>query len=243
MMEQIDSLPPYGSFGLEEWIEYNVLHRQIGDHKEMVTGEWKTRLQELRKAGYMQATVYKKQDSAILEDREGLPRWLDEKEFQQTYQIGAKLGRGKYATVFECENNGTKVAAKVFHKKDLSKPKLYQIIKEAIYSRRVAHPRVCRMMDLVETQEQIVIIQELQKGGELYDAIYKAKKHFSEVEVRHLVSQIIDALHHMHDQHIIHCDLKPENILCTTDPTKGNPTPILPQSYPNPKPTSLCVCV
>ena len=55
----------------------------------------------------------------------------------------------------------------------------------------------------------------------LYKAIYNAQKHFTEAEACNVVSQIMDALAHMHEQHVMHCDLKPENVLCTRDPALG----------------------
>ena len=44
MMEQIDTMPPYGSFGLEEWIEYNLLRRSMGDSSKLMSAEWAVRV-------------------------------------------------------------------------------------------------------------------------------------------------------------------------------------------------------
>jgi len=40
MMEQIDTMPPYGSFGLEEWVQYNLLRRSKGDNSKLMSAEW-----------------------------------------------------------------------------------------------------------------------------------------------------------------------------------------------------------
>jgi len=127
---------------------------------------------DVSRKGYGRASEQDTGD-AILEDREGLPRWMEEVDFKREYRIEALLGKGKFASVFRCNKIASKekFAAKLFYKEQMTKPKLYQIIKEAIYSRRVAHPRVCQMVDLVETPERMILIQECLEGGELYKAM------------------------------------------------------------------------
>ena len=64
-MEKIDTQPPYGSFGLEEWIEYNVLRKKESGN-DMISGDWKTRILELKAQGYGNAS----EDNTILQARE-----------------------------------------------------------------------------------------------------------------------------------------------------------------------------
>ena len=49
-------------------------------------------------------------------------------------------------------------------------------------------------------------------GGELFDRIV-LKDHYSEVEAKNALFEIVTALKYCHDNNIVHRDLKPENIL------------------------------
>ena len=50
------------------------------------------------------------------------------------------------------------------------------------------------------------------KGGELFDLLSE-KGLLSEDEAIYFLRQLLLAVKHLHDRHIIHLDLKPENIL------------------------------
>ena len=57
---------------------------------------------------------------------------------------------------------------------------------------------------------------EYLSGGELFDAIC-THEYFSEHDARHMLINIVDALHYCHFHRIIHRDLKPENFCLTND--------------------------
>ena len=50
------------------------------------------------------------------------------------------------------------------------------------------------------------------RGGELFD-LMSEKEVLSEADAIDLIKQILSAVKHLHDRHIVHLDLKPENIL------------------------------
>jgi len=137
------------------------------------------------------------------------------------YIMGVKLGAGKYASVYLCtDKKDQKWAMKIFHKKDRSKQKIYEIIKEANTMRTVAgHPNIAKIQDIIETRERVLLTMEYLSGGQLYDEVLR-RKHFSEKMASHIIGQLVSALKHCHEKGVIHCDLKPENVMCTSDPTK-----------------------
>lgn len=173
-MERVDTKPPFGSITLEEWIAFNL----SPDHFEILSGqEWDARLSNL-------FPTKQDIDSVVSHDREGFPTYMKEQDFLKMYKMGKLLGKGKYASVHLCTYNPTKEkrAMKIFSKRGQggTKDKIYKIIKEAIYTRRAAHPHVTEVHDLIETKERLLIIFEVVEGGELYKEVLR-RKHFSEV--------------------------------------------------------------
>jgi len=203
--------------GFDEWMEYMLKHEDL-----LLDADFKQRVEQQQYSATLEQVDDDKNQPVVLHDREGLPRSLSEKELLAEYQMGPLLGKGKFAAVYVCTRKATgeKMAAKIFEKNDWSKQKIYQIIKEAIYARRCSHQRVCGMLDCVETPRRAVLLMEMVTGGELYKAIYTSDRKFTEKEASNIVREVMEALAHMHRQHLIHCDLKPENILCTSDPTQ-----------------------
>jgi serine/threonine protein kinase len=79
-----------------------------------------------------------------------------------------------------------------------------------------AHPRIVRIVELIEDDENYYIVSEVLKGGELFKRIIEAKC-FTEQQASIIVKQIMEGLNYMHQQMVTHRDLKPENILLVSD--------------------------
>lgn len=81
-----------------------------------------------------------------------------------------------------------------------------------------SHPRIMRIIELVEDQDHFYIVSEALKGGELFDRLISLQS-FTEQQAAILTMQIMEGLNYMHQQHVTHRDLKPENILlCDENP-------------------------
>jgi serine/threonine protein kinase len=81
------------------------------------------------------------------------------------------------------------------------------------------HPNVINLMDVFETDEEIHLVLEYCRGGELFDAIRgrwgfgNTGRGLTEAQAAFITSQILTALADLHEAGIVHRDLKPENIL------------------------------
>jgi len=94
-----------------------------------------------------------------------------------------------------------------------------------IMKRLQGNPHVLTLLDVFETDEEIHLVTEYCRGGELFNAIKRkgAKRgsfrrgRYSEAQAARITFQILRALLDLHDNNIIHRDIKAENILLLND--------------------------
>ncbi|KIW09359.1 uncharacterized protein PV09_00257 [Verruconis gallopava] len=88
--------------------------------------------------------------------------------------------------------------------------------REIAIMKLLKHPNIVRLYDVWENRNEIYLIMEYVKGGELFE--YVAERHRLQEDVTvYLFRQIIWALKYCHGLNIHHRDLKPENILLDFD--------------------------
>ncbi|CAM6001109.1 unnamed protein product, partial [Sphagnum balticum] len=64
---------------------------------------------------------------------------------------------------------------------------------------------------VIETISKVYLVLELAGGGNLYDYVIK-KRQLADEEAAPLFAQIVSAVTHMHNAHIVHRDIKAENV-------------------------------
>ncbi|KAI9709965.1 MAG: hypothetical protein M1820_003043 [Bogoriella megaspora] len=84
--------------------------------------------------------------------------------------------------------------------------------REITIMKLLEHPNIVRLYDIWENRNELYLIMEYVKGGELFTHIDK-NRGLDEDEVVWLFRQIVAALLYCHRLNIHHRDLKPENIL------------------------------
>lgn len=88
------------------------------------------------------------------------------------------------------------------------------------------NPHVISLLDVYETDDEIQLVLEYCKGGELFDVI-QAKRNqalaspdkvyrYSESKAAKIVLQMLSVLCELHSRGIVHRDVKPENILLSS---------------------------
>ena len=140
------------------------------------------------------------------------------------YEIGKIIGKGAYAVVKVCKNKITqeKFAMKIYEKKNLKDHIIKKCItKEIEILKKLNHPNIVKLYDVIYTEKYILLIQELVNGISLrdyYNAEIRNQKSLSENKYKLLTlffKQIFSAFAHIHKKNIAHRDIKLENILLT----------------------------
>ncbi|XP_035210044.1 twitchin-like [Stegodyphus dumicola] len=132
------------------------------------------------------------------------------------YDILEEIGVGAFGVVHRCRerSSGHVFAAKFI---PVSHPLEKTMIKREIdIMNQLHHPKLIRLHDAFEEDDEMILIYEFMSGGELFERITSDGYTMSEAEVINYMRQICEAVKHMHEKNIIHLDLKPENIMCQT---------------------------
>ncbi|OWM75299.1 CBL-interacting serine/threonine-protein kinase 12-like [Punica granatum] len=130
------------------------------------------------------------------------------------YEIGKLLGHGTFAKVYYARNvrTGEGVAIKVIDKEKILKGGLIAHIKREIsILRRVRHPNIVQLFEVMATKAKIYFVMEYVRGGELFNKV--AKGRLKEDAARKYFQQLISAVAFCHARGVYHRDLKPENLL------------------------------
>ncbi|XP_019100508.1 PREDICTED: CBL-interacting serine/threonine-protein kinase 22-like [Camelina sativa] len=130
------------------------------------------------------------------------------------YDLGKLLGSGAFAKVYQAEdlqNGGESVAIKVVQKKRLKDGLTAHVKREISVMRRLRHPHIVLLSEVLATKTKIYFVMELAKGGELFSRV--TSNRFTESLSRKYFRQLISAVRYCHARGVFHRDLKPENLL------------------------------
>jgi len=108
---------------------------------------------------------------------------------------------------------GNKYAVKVVENNSLGdEENLDALETEIAILRKLDHPHIVALKEVVVTEKETYIVMELLSGGELFNRIVEQGR-FSEQAAAALFAQILLSMEYLHSLNIVHRDVKPENIL------------------------------
>ncbi|PWN90543.1 Pkinase-domain-containing protein [Acaromyces ingoldii] len=125
------------------------------------------------------------------------------------YTLGRPIGEGTFGKVRLGTHRltGTRVAIK-----QVPKALSASLTREIHHHRRLHHPHVMQLFEVLATETNIWMVSELCAGGELYDYLVE-RGVMPEPEARRLFGQLCLATAYIHGRGIVHRDLKLENVL------------------------------
>nr|XP_057936366.1 serine/threonine-protein kinase DCLK1-like isoform X2 [Doryrhamphus excisus] len=131
----------------------------------------------------------------------------------ERYKVGRTLGSGNFAVVRECveRSTGREYALKIISK-EKCRGKEHMIQSEVSILRRVKHPNIVLLIEEMDTGNEIYLVMELVKGGDLFDAITSSNK-YTERDASCMLFNLASAIKYLHSLNIVHRDIKPENLL------------------------------
>ncbi|RLN37116.1 hypothetical protein BBJ28_00012275 [Nothophytophthora sp. Chile5] len=151
------------------------------------------------------------------------------------YRLGKTLGIGSFGkvkprpshrfampgvcleAVAEHEITGHKVAIKILNRNKIRSLDMSEKVRREItLLRKMRHPHIIRLYEVIDTPTDIFMVLEYVAGGELFDYIV-SKGRLAPEEARHFFHQIISGVEYCHFHRIVHRDLKPENLLLDAD--------------------------
>ena len=132
------------------------------------------------------------------------------------------LGKGLGGCVRECAHvvTGNRYAVKTMTKVDDDDG---DITREISILRRMSHPNIVRLVDVIEDDEWIHLVTDLCTGGSLFNGIVEKRRTsgagggcYGENDASRMVRELLDAVSYMHERGIVHRDIKAENVLFDT---------------------------
>src|SRR4029453_6596393 len=132
------------------------------------------------------------------------------------YEKIARLGRGGMGVVdLARDGNGNRVALKRLTLHGSASEILQarqRLLREASVLRRLHHPNVVRLLDVVEEDDEIVLGMPYLPGGTRWGGVAQPGPAPAE-EVDRLGQRLLGALAEAHAAGVIHRDVKPANVL------------------------------
>ncbi len=134
------------------------------------------------------------------------------------YALRRLIGRGGFGYVFEAYDQLLQRAValkipRVDQDEPLHPRLISRLEREARRLARLRHPSIVAVFDVGSQDGIVYYVAELLEGPNLKD--WASKKTPSWQDVVHVVARVAEALHHAHEQDIVHLDVKPQNIIMT----------------------------
>ncbi|XP_047413904.1 sperm motility kinase 4A-like [Sciurus carolinensis] len=132
-----------------------------------------------------------------------------EQPFLDQYEVLRAIGQGEFGQVHLARHRltGAEVAVKVLRLAVQNIP----VLSEPYMLKRLEHPSVVRLFQVMATQEELYVVMELAAGEPLLRRIPRGG--MQREEARRVFRQVACAVAYCHEQGVAHRDLKPENIM------------------------------
>lgn len=160
-------------------------------------------------------------------DMKSRPQHVDQQKPEApTYKLREKIGSGGSgivyrvtATIDHAKGIKEDAAIKAVRARGLSRRAQMYLARELFVHRTLkGHPHICNFYHNFTDRENIYIVMELLRGGDLFTVLRSSERGFNERYSLTVIAQVLDALRFMHGLGIAHRDVKLENIMFAEKP-------------------------
>jgi serine/threonine protein kinase len=136
------------------------------------------------------------------------------------YRVLCKVGEGGMGVVYKAEDQRLQrvVALKVIREFKGDASRRSRFWQEARAAAQVAHPNACRIYDIAEEQDRLVLVMEFIEGETLAQRLERGS--LPAQEAGQIALGLLSALEAFHKIGIVHRDLKPGNVVLSNGGTK-----------------------
>ncbi|CAN6471615.1 unnamed protein product [Victoria cruziana] len=134
------------------------------------------------------------------------------------YRVCEQVGSGSFSVVWRATHRitGSEFAIKEIQMQRLTKKLQESLLSEIVILRKINHPNIIRLHDIIETPGKIHLVLEYCRGGDLSMYIHNHGK-VPEAIAKHFMRQLASGLSILREHNIIHRDLKPQNLLLSSN--------------------------
>jgi serine/threonine protein kinase len=135
------------------------------------------------------------------------------------YEIVERLAKNDSGAVYKCRHTPTGLLVAIKTRaadSSANETALKRFEQEFKVASSLDHPNLVRAIDFGRDDTTLYLVMEFVEGESLHDRIER-KGPMPEQEAIRIVTLVGQALHHAHQQGIIHRDVKPDNILIRAD--------------------------
>ncbi|KAM3956200.1 LOW QUALITY PROTEIN: uncharacterized protein ACR2FA_009840 [Aphomia sociella] len=134
------------------------------------------------------------------------------------YELEKTIGTGNFAVVKLATHviTKSKVAIKIIDKSRLDEDNLKKTFREIAIMKRLRHPHIVRLYQVMESSHTIYLVTEYAPNGEIFDHLV-SRGRMPESEAARSFAQMVSAVGYCHANGVVHRDLKAENLLLDKD--------------------------
>ena len=126
------------------------------------------------------------------------------------------IGKGSFSKIYYGYHISTKVDVAIKRIKLNRSKNIQRLIRREIeVMRKLDHPNIVKLYDVVYNRTTIYIILEYCKNGDFTH--FLKKRPLKEKHARKFLKELADGLRYLKNHNVIHRDLKPQNLLLTED--------------------------